>query len=244
MALAAATSAYAADFKGFYAGVNVGGAWGSANAFTSTVFSPTGYFATTSVPAIATAGAQQLRPTRFTGGFQAGYNFQRNNWLLGVEADMGSMHLNDTASKTAQYPCCAPTNFTVTQSINTSWLFTLRPRFGFVAGSTLLYGTAGLAVTNRNFQEVFTDTFATAAENGGSSENARGWTAGGGAEFKSHQHWSYKAEYLYANFGDVSVTSTNLTAFTPPIAFPTNVFTHRLNDFHVNLFRFGVNYHF
>jgi outer membrane immunogenic protein len=156
---------------------------------------------------------------------------------------MGSMHLNDSASSTGTYPCCAPTGFTVTQTINTDWLFTLRGRAGFVFGNVLLYGTGGLAVTDRNYDALFTDTFATAHETGGSHENAKGWVAGGGAEFKTGPHFSLKGEFLRVDFGDVTGTSTNLTAFSPPIAFPTNTFTHTAS-LNANLIRFGFNYHF
>jgi outer membrane immunogenic protein len=50
-----------------------------------------------------------------------------------------------------------------------------------------------------------------------------------------------KAEYLHVDFGSIPTTSTNLTAFTPPIAFPTNVFTHsvHLTD---DIVRLGLNY--
>ena len=242
LALTAAGSAQSADFKGFYLGANVGGANGNSDARTSTVFSPTGYFATTSVPAIATAGAQNLSPTGFTGGGQAGYNFQHKNFVLGFEADFGGMSLSDSKSTTGIYPCCAPTNFTVTQKVETSWLFTLRPRVGFVAGPVLIYGTGGLAMTNINYTAVFTDTFATAHENGGKEDNLTGWTGGAGAEVKVGHRWSVKGEYLYADFGSVSTTSTNLTAFTPAIAFPTNTFTHTA-DLRAHIYRFGVNFH-
>ena len=243
LALAAVSTAHAADFKGFYVGGYVGGTNGRSDAATTTVFSPTGYFATTSVPAIATAGAQKLRPSGFTGGGQVGYNFQSGVFVLGLETDFGSMSLSDSKSTTATYPCCAPTAFTVTQSIETSWLFTLRPRVGFTAGPLLVYGTGGLAMTNANYQAVFTDTFATAHENGGKEDNLTGWTAGGGAEVKFGGRWSVKGEYLYANFGDLSTTSNNLTAFTPPISFPSNTFTHRA-DLRAHIYRFGLNFHF
>src|SRR5215472_7643435 len=82
-------SAAQTDFKGFYVGGYVGGAHGSSDAQTTTVFSPTGYFATTSVPAIATAGAQTLSADGFSGGGQAGYNFQTRNLVLGPETDFG-----------------------------------------------------------------------------------------------------------------------------------------------------------
>lgn len=233
----------AQSFKGFYVGGSVGGANGNSDAKTSTVFSPTGYFAASSVPAIATVGAQNPSGNGFAGGGQAGYNFQSGSFLLGIEADFGGMNLSNSATGSTTYPCCAPTAFTITQTVETSWLFTLRPRVGVVAGPVLLYGTGGMALTNVDYKAVFTDTFATAHENGGKDDHLTGWAAGGGAEFKLNPHWSLKGEYLYADFGSLTTTSTNLTAFTPPIAFPSNIFTHKA-DMRAHIYRFGFNIFF
>lgn len=245
-ALLAAAPAKADDFKGFYVGANFGGA--SANpvdAQTTTIFSPTGYFNPTSPPAIALAGAQKLTPTGFTGGGTAGYNFQHHSFVFGLEADYGVMHLTSSQHTTGIYPCCITTGFTVTQSLDTNWLFTVRPRVGFTGGPVFVYGTGGLAVTNVKYQAVFTDTFATAHENGGANGTQSGWAAGAGAEFRVSHHWSMKAEYLHANFGSASTTtSTNLTAFTPAISKPTNVFTHQVGNLSANIYRFGFNFRF
>jgi outer membrane immunogenic protein len=242
LALAMGVSAQT-DWRGFYAGGNAGDTLGRSTADTTTVFSPTGYFASSSVPAIAAAGRQQFRPNGFTGGGQVGFNGQTGSWVYGVEGDFGAMLLRQTQSTTATYPCCSPTAFTVTQSIKTNWLLTARPRFGYTTGHALLYATGGVAVTKLNYQEVFTDTFATAHENGGVNQTKTGWTAGAGVEYQlpSNKHWSVKGEYLYADFGRVTTTSTNLTAFTPPIAFPTNVFTHS-DKLHAHILRGGINY--
>ena len=40
------------NWTGFYVGLNAGGAWNESNATTTTVFSPVGYFAASSVPAM------------------------------------------------------------------------------------------------------------------------------------------------------------------------------------------------
>jgi len=231
------------NWKGFYAGGNVGGAFDGSDAQTSTIFSATGYFATTSPAAIATAGKQHLTPRGVSGGGQGGYNFQSGHFVLGAEADFGAMHLSNSVSTTGVYPCCVTTGFTVTQSVNTSWLFTARPRVGYAYGKALVYGTAGLAMTNLNYQATFIDTFATAKENGGVNKTQTGWAAGVGAEYRAETYWSLKGEYLYASYGSVSATSTNLTAFTPVIAFPTNVYTHTAN-LHSHIVRFGANYRF
>jgi len=72
---------------------------------------------------------------------------------------------------------------------------------------------------------------------------APGWAVGGGAEVAISHHWSIKGEYLYSGFGRASVTSTNLTAFTPPIPFPTNIFTHSV-DLKMQIARAGINFRF
>jgi len=54
-----------------------------------------------------------------------------------------------------------------------------------------------------------------------------------------------RGEYLRVSFGSSSTTtSTNLVAFTPRIAFPTNVFTHSVGDLSANVFRAGFNFYF
>jgi outer membrane immunogenic protein len=237
-------SAKAADeFKGFYVGGNAGGAFGRSNVDTSPIFSPTGYFASTSTPAITIASAQKIKPNGFTAGGQAGYNFQWDNVVFGLEWDFGKMDLSGSATVTQTYPCCAPTAFTVTQTAGTSWVMTARPRVGVVFGHVLFYGTAGGAVDNVKYSALFTDTFATAHESASLDDKRAGWVAGGGAEFSLSHHLSVKGEYLYSGFGTSTVTSTNLTAFTPPIAFPTNIFTHTVS-LHANIARAGVNFRF
>jgi outer membrane immunogenic protein len=156
------------------------------------------------------------------------------------------MHVSDDFVSTALYPCCAPTNFTIKQTVKTSYLFTARPRIGIASGPVMVYGTGGVAMTNFDYSENFIDTFATAHESASTSSKLTGWTGGGGVEFKvgGGGHWSIKAEYLFADFGSgVKTTSTNLTAFTPPSAFPSNIFTHQA-DLTQNLFRTGINFRF
>jgi len=230
-------------WNGFYAGGYAGFGMRRATANTTTVFSATGYFASSSVPAIASSGRQTLNSNNFNGGGTVGYNHQSGSWVVGAEADFGSLTGTKSATTTTTYPCCAPTAFTVTQSVKATWLFTARPRIGYAWGNTLAYVTGGLTMTHLNYQARFTDTFATAAENGGINKTLTGWTGGGGIETKVNDRWSVKGEYLYAQFQRQTTTSTNLTTGTPPTASPTNVFTHGI-FLKEHLVRFGVNYHF
>jgi outer membrane immunogenic protein len=233
------------SWTGFYVGANVGGAWGDSDPTTATVFSPTGYFATSSVPAIATAGQQHINSSNVTGGLTAGYNWQANRFLLGVEADINYFGFRGSATSGAVYPCCAPTAFTINSSVSSDWLATIRGRIGILATpNLLLYATGGAAIAEVKANFVFTDTFATALETGAIRDTRLGWTVGAGGEYAFGNGWSVKAEYLYVDLGRSTVTSTNLTAFGPPvIPFPTNVFTHSAN-ITANIGRVGVNYKF
>ena len=99
--------------------------------------------------------------------------------------------------------------------------------------------------THLNANFLFADTFATANESASASATQLGWVVGAGfeKEFESLPGWSVKSEVLYVAFPGVSATSTNLTAFTPPIAFPTNVFVHNV-DLQALIARIGFNYRF
>lgn len=229
------------SWNGFYVGGFVGGNWGRATADTSTVFSPTGYFAATSVSAIATAGRQNLNPSGFNGGGQVGYNYQAGHFVVGAEGDFGWMTGKKTQSTTVTYPCCSPTAFTITQSVKTNWVSTVRGRAGYAAGNLLVYATGGVAFTDLNYSEVFTDTFATANEGAAIKKTRTGWTGGGGVEYKFGK-WSAKGEYLFADFGRATTTSTNLSA-PASTSWPTSQFTHSVY-LKEHLVRFGLNYHF
>jgi outer membrane immunogenic protein len=232
------------EFSGFYVGANGGTTLGRFKVDTSPIFSPTGYFAATSTPAITAASNQKIEPNGFNASGVIGYNHQWDNFVFGLEADFGSMDLSGSATTgSVLYPCCAPTAFTVVQTAKTSWMFSVRPRVGWAFHRFLVYETVGAAFTNVKYTALFTDTFATAHENAAIDETRPGWIVGGGGEFKVTHHFSIKGEYLYAGFGEASIPSQNLTAFTPPIPFPSNVFTHTVS-LQPHIIRGGVNFHF
>jgi outer membrane immunogenic protein len=255
LALVAASSASAQSFAGFYFGGYAGGSVNSSVAQTTTVFSSEGYFANSSVPAIATAGMMNFAPEGITGGGQVGWNFQWGHFVLGPEVDFGSLRLNATQTVTAGYPCCSPSTFSITQSIKTRGLFTGRARAGVAFGRLFLYGTGGVAITNLNYQELFTDTFANATENGGVKVDKAGWVVGGGGEIALSKHFSMKGEFLYINFGTATNTSSNLMSFEedtapvrageplPTTSWPQNPFTHTAT-LTEKMGRFGINFRF
>ena len=215
--------------------------WGSADPATSTAVDPAGYFADTSVTAIAAVGAQRVNSSSVTGGFTAGYNWQVNNAVLGLEGDINYFGFKGSASGLGALsllrarpasPCHS--------SVSADWLATIRGRIGFLAAPTwLLYATGGAAIAEVKGNFNFTDTFAAATKSAAIRDTRLGWTAGVGTEYAFGGGWSLKAEYLYVDLGRSTVTSTNLFGG----AFPTNVFTHSV-DLKSNIVRVGVNYKF
>ena len=130
----------------------------------------------------------------------------------------------------------------VTKSID--WFGTVRGRVGFLATpQVLLYGTGGLAYGQTKSSFTTTDvTFgcianATLCANGSSSSVRAGWTAGAGAEAMLGSNWSAKLEYLYVDLGRYSPSISTSTL-------PAVVFFNTSAQFHEQVVRVGLNYHF
>ena len=238
------------SWAGGYFGITAGGGWGSFHPSTSTVFDPNGYFVGTgTVAALNSAGAQSIKPTGFTGGLEAGYNWQSGNFVFGIEGDIESFRLRGGATNSAAYPCCAPAGLIVTSNAGTDWLATARIRLGFAAGDWLFFGTGGAAFTNLKANFAFSDNcgqFASCNGPGGANgaETAffsavkTGYAVGGGVEKAIGRNWTVKAEYLYADFG--SVTGTGIV---PATGGGPQTLTHRF-DLKANIVRAGLNYRF
>lgn len=238
-----AMASSAGDWAGPYVGAYAGPNQSSGHATTTTVYSGVGYFAASSVTAIGVAGNQSMDGSGPSVGLLGGYNFALDDhWLAGLEVDFGVNQVDETSAAGNAYPCCAPTAFVVQSRVQTNWLLTARPRVGYVWDDWQAYVTGGLAMTNEKASFLFTDTYAAAHESGVFKSNKASWTIGGGIERRLDEDVTVRLEYLYADFGGVGGTSANLTAYTPAIAYPVNVFTHRatLNE---NLVRFAVTVH-
>ena len=135
------------SWAGPYLGGNLGYAWGSVDN------NPT-------------------KPSGFSGGVQAGYNWQNGPWVFGIEGDVQVTGAEETF---------APWKF------SNPWFGTLRGRVGYALNNVMFYGTGGLA-----FGELRATTFGLSE-----SHTTAGWTAGVGAEMGFAPNWSAKVEYLH-----------------------------------------------
>jgi outer membrane immunogenic protein len=225
------------DWSGPYIGFTAGYAAGTADASTS---SPTLNLSQPTMPPINTVGAQKLKPTGFSLGGLAGYNWQVGSLVFGGEAEMGVLDTSASQTGTGTVNSCVPCNFSIQQTVSTGWLAMAGPRVGYAFGNVLVFANGGVAVTDLNYQSSFQFTsasFAGSITQGQIPAARAGWEAGGGIEFGLTRHWALRAQYLHLDFGTVS-TSNNFLANTQ--VFPFNFSTSLKYD----LFRAGVDYRF
>jgi len=191
------------DWNGFYIGGYFGDALSNAKAHTDAL----------------TSGVADLNIKGFTVGGTVGYNWQFDpRWLVGLEGDIGWMSINRTVMQWNDFA-------NIGEKVD--WYGTLRARFGYVTGPSLLYVTAGGA-----FVHIRDEFGGTATAGPTRNESTRGgWTAGGGIETKLSRAWTAKTEYLYVNVGSSTFVSN---VFGGPFG---TTFDH---SFHV--IKTGLNY--
>jgi outer membrane immunogenic protein len=256
-------------WSGGYVGANVGYDWGRDTVDSSG--SP-GNCSTTAAGCVAVPNRDSnlmakamtfntsLSRSGFIYGGQAGHNwllhniFWSNDGVLGVEVDFqGKSDSKSTSfsSVTSDAFFVNPLSQTYTQTDRVNSLGTLRGRAGVLWGpNTLLYATAGVAWasvrTTTNFLQNDNAPPALLPFSNGNQTNTEvfGPVIGGGVEWKWTANWSVKAEYLYADLGNVSVTTQMVQ---PNLVLggvqgsATAVTTTHLHD---NIARVGVNYRF
>ena len=145
---------------------------------------------------VSDIGSADTSFAEFSGGIIAGYNFQAQHLVGGLEIDatwLGSD--GDTTSIGAQ---------SLTSS--SDWISSARLRLGFTSGDWLYFATAGVALGDVTLS----------IKNGGStdtsSETMVGYAIGGGLEYKLTENISARAEAIYYGFGDEQVDTSLGTA--------------------------------
>jgi outer membrane immunogenic protein len=165
------------SWTGFYLGANIGGAWGQRD-----VTDVTRVLAFT-----------QSSNGRFIGGGQVGFNYQVNNFVVGVEGDIDGLAGNNGGNGTG---LIVPGVGTIVASSNNSWISTVAARFGIANDHWLFYGKAGggwVGTSNLTISNLTTGTTIV----GNNSRTASGFLGGVGVEYAITNNWTVKAEYDY-----------------------------------------------
>jgi outer membrane immunogenic protein len=215
------------SWTGFYLGGNAGYSWGRAPTDVTFIDNATGVAYATIPNTPSLDGA--------VGGLQAGYNWQVDRTVLGIEIDIQRTGERGSATSVCPTVCSpnGPTSATVTPSLE--WFQTLRGRVGMTFPGLMVYATGGVA-----YGAVKTSATMMGFGNGGApitghaswSTTKVGWTTGAGLEALLGDRWSGRIEYLYLDFGTVSVASVS------PFS---GRFSSTVTD---SVFRVGLNYQF
>jgi opacity protein-like surface antigen len=188
------------------------------------------------------------------GGIELGYNRQfGNNWVLGVEGDVGAGNVHggrmagtaDGLNAGGAAANFGPAFFTVEDKTN--WMATVAGRAGYSWGRTLFYGKGGVALEDSS--TTVNCVYGEPGQSSGThvpclirpgviigglstpSYTRVGWTLGFGTEFDLGKNWSAKAEYDFLSFGRHTALASDGTTFL----------TDRSDISQVKL---GVNYRF
>lgn len=222
---------FATTWTGLYGGINLGWGWGNKSiTFSSPDVSGAGAIAAGVIPS-SLAG----HPNGIVAGVQAGYNYQYNSAVFGIEADFQGTEIEDHETVNTAVPGFF--QFSTYSKQNIEALGTLRARLGWApVDPLLLYVTGGGAYGRTKLNGNITNPGCVGFCASNSTVNDKGgWVAGAGIEYLVDCNLSAKAEYLYYDLGHASQTLSN----------PLFATSQRQSvDFKGNIFRFGLNYKF
>ncbi len=236
------------NWTGFYIGGTVGGAWARDPINLSAGNNVPGAIPDFgNIPAVNAFGSTTLRSTVFTASAKAGYNWQVQSWILGVEGDIASLHFRRSTTFTGnpEGPGCVGCFETHLDNVSADWVATFRARVGYAVDKWMVYGTGGLAVGNLGFSNAYSENsgsnplntvrIGTAA--GLANPTLTGWAAGAGTEYAVTKNWLLSLEYMHIDLGKLAV---NEISSNGTVAGNLN-FTSRLTS---DIVRVGAAYKF
>lgn len=236
-AMLAGTKAQAlnTDWTGFYVGGKAGATIEHFELQTS--LQPNAIFTPAEVNVINQAGAQSLHSIGFLSGIEGGYNWRFKRFLLGLETDIQALsNSGETNSAALPYPDGSANQFLVSSYANNNWLWTLRPRLGWVSPFGVIYATGGLGLT-----WLQSDFMLSSSALGFESEQVNtvkaGYVVGGGIETPITEDLSIKAEYLYEQYPQTQAYLMNQLI-------PLGQSMSNSVDLAGSFITVGLNYHF
>jgi outer membrane immunogenic protein len=178
MAADLAPEPVAYDWTGFYLGLNAGAAWNNSSV---------------DFDGLGLEDSIEDDQTVFTGGVEAGYNWQMDSIVFGVETDFNYLGFDSDED-------FALGGTTASFDSKADWFGTLRGRLGFAADNILFYGTGGLAYGHAKIEGDIVNGVNSLS--GDESNVNWGWTIGAGMQYAFNENWILGAEYLYVDLGE------------------------------------------
>lgn len=123
----------------------------------------------------------------FIGGAHAGFNWQRQNLVYGIETDLEGSGIGGSGTG----------SLGLAHDTDVRWIGSTRGRLGIAYDRTLFYATAGWAYGDVKIDKGFASY----------SEVRNGWTAGAGVEYAIGDRMTARFEYRYTDLGSGNSTS-------------------------------------
>lgn len=142
------------SWTGFYVGGQLGYAWGKDNGTVYSTVNETGLDTTTGVFDSFSSTQSHLSPSGAIGGAHIGYNWQINQFVLGVEAnvDATNYHAQQNIFSVASFPGGSSDIGLFNNQIRSTIQGAFRGRVGWAWNNWLFYGTGGVAFTDATTQ--------------------------------------------------------------------------------------------
>ncbi len=178
------------------------------------------------------------------GGVIAGYDFQFGPFVVGGVVDYSAVDAEDSVTSFST----TPASYTFSRKLDN--LAAIRARLGYAVGPALFYGTGGAAtgeISNRFYTSNTANSFTVRTDD----DQADGYQAGGGVEYRLAPNLSVTGEYLYTSLDApdyvIRVGQGSAPATNPFVLAPNTVGTdmNRSNGrFGLHAVRIGMNYRF
>jgi outer membrane immunogenic protein len=220
----------ARTWAGFYVGGFVGGAWGD-----DVRVQELGAVAAPTVPYNSFTPFSTELDGSFLGGVTVGYNYQWSWLLTGIEADLGWFRLTGSGADPV-----SPALDTVSRTEIGDWFGVIAARIGLASEQVLVYSKIGVAFVDVTSSIVDTCSVApcgTGLVTASTSSTSTGLAIGGGIEYAMSANLSLKAEYLFLDIEDHTVTGT----LTAPVAAPFS-WNHEPRGVHTARIGFNVKF--
>ncbi len=188
------------------------------------------------------------------GGVQGGYDWQRDAFVLGLEADVSLV--GGSLSRSYRLPAATlvgaglgaitdpDDGFIGNFRTEIDWMATVRARAGIAAGNWLFYATGGVAFADVERRLTFNALIAPpptiVATSSKDDAVEVGWTIGAGIEGFLSKNVTAKVEYAYTDLG--SRTRQHGYYLYDPANIQQSVFTREELRFHT--VKLGLNWHF
>ncbi|WP_272699580.1 outer membrane protein [Desulfovibrio sp. Fe33] len=206
----AAPSALPVQWNGLYVGGALGFAYGQAD---PELGIDGNYFDVVDRAQLDSIGSKDMNEGSLAASVFAGVNHQVENWVLGVEGDFTYAPFDEKHdSGTTYYDSVPFQSFDIRTRVASDWMASLKLRLGYAFGRSLVYLSAGPAVSEFRCQFHFEDD-----NMGGNTASvdkkqlSLGWTAGAGYEYMLEEGWGIRARYQHYEFPRVLDAAPSFT---------------------------------